>query len=271
MADKKNCLVPASLQFLRAIIDVDCQRVGSAHDGGYVVPVHCVRNAQGLLSFGISNDWSFDEEFKALNPNVVIHAYDHTISSYYFFKEFAKSMIKILLLRSTFKNLKKSMMVWLNFPRFFSGRDICHYKEKVGSSKHPKVANINTIVNRIGITNLFVKIDIEGDEYELVEDLLENEELLIGLVVEFHSTSVCRQDFINAIKKLTQFFTIVHIHGNNFAPVSFDGFPEVVEITMIHSRLLHQYPTSSNISRSHLDAANNPLLRDYVLVFDYNN
>ena len=37
---------------------------------------------------------------------------------------------------------------------------------------------------------IFLKIDIEGEEYRLLNDLIKNSDLLSGLVIEFHYVDI---------------------------------------------------------------------------------
>src|SRR5260370_10494537 len=55
-------------------------RIGSANDGGYVVPLDAVMAARALVSFGLSHDWTFERDFKKYNADAIIHCYDHTVS-----------------------------------------------------------------------------------------------------------------------------------------------------------------------------------------------
>ena len=54
-------------------------RVGKDNDGGYLVCEESVINSDTLISFGISDDFSFEEHFQKIN-NINILAYDHTVN-----------------------------------------------------------------------------------------------------------------------------------------------------------------------------------------------
>ena len=45
----------------------DLLRVGNKHDGGYVISKKSVMDSDCLLSFGLNNDYSFEEDFKKYN------------------------------------------------------------------------------------------------------------------------------------------------------------------------------------------------------------
>jgi hypothetical protein len=49
--------------------------------------------------------------------------------------------------------------------------------------------------------------------------------------LEVHDTETRRNEFEKLVKGISQYFPIVHIHGNNCAGVAADGLPEVLEIT----------------------------------------
>ena len=46
-----------------APVETEMTRLGINADGGYVVPIESVRKSDGLVSLGISSEWSFDAEF----------------------------------------------------------------------------------------------------------------------------------------------------------------------------------------------------------------
>ena len=65
---------------LRPIESTDLIRMGRPNDGGYVIPEKIFSFCDGLLSYGINKDWSFEKDFWKKNPNTIIHCYDHSVS-----------------------------------------------------------------------------------------------------------------------------------------------------------------------------------------------
>ena len=49
-------------------------------DGGYLVPKSAVDHAQGLLSFGLGDDFTFDQDWHHLKPADPIHMYDASVT-----------------------------------------------------------------------------------------------------------------------------------------------------------------------------------------------
>ena len=48
---------------LRPIESTDLIRMGRPNDGGYVIPEKIFSFCDGLLSYGINKDWSFEKDF----------------------------------------------------------------------------------------------------------------------------------------------------------------------------------------------------------------
>ena len=71
----------------------DLIRIGKDNDGGYLVCKNSVYKSDVLISFGISDDFSFEEQFQKLN-NVKIFAYDPTTTNNFFFKTISSQYFK---------------------------------------------------------------------------------------------------------------------------------------------------------------------------------
>jgi hypothetical protein len=93
--------IPTDLSFLTPIVVDDLIRIGADHDGGYVIPKFLVSATDTLISMGVNEDWSFDEEMLSLNPSIKLHAYDHTISEGKFKQAIALSLANLLRGRSS--------------------------------------------------------------------------------------------------------------------------------------------------------------------------
>ena len=48
-------------------------RLGNKNDGGYVVEKNSINNSETLLSFGLSDDWSFESDFSKLGKKKKLH------------------------------------------------------------------------------------------------------------------------------------------------------------------------------------------------------
>ena len=83
--------------------------------------------------------------------------------------------------------------------------------------------------NHKNYKKIFLKIDIERDEYRLLDDILKNSDRINGLIIEFHD---CDQK-LETIKKFISNFdlNLVHIHVNNFGALNSENIPTVFELT----------------------------------------
>ena len=59
-----------------------------------------------------------------------------------------------------------------------------------------------------------MKIDIEGSEYDILDEILEEQDKIIGLAIEFHNCNKNINNIINFIQKFKN--ELVHIHANNY-------------------------------------------------------
>ena len=50
--------------------------------------------------------------------------------------------------------------------------------------------------------NFFLKIDIEGNEYRILQDIIENQNYLEGLVIEFHNSDLMEERIIEFSEQL---------------------------------------------------------------------
>ena len=73
----------------------DLIRVGNKKkDGGYVISKRQIGITKVLIGLGVNYDWSFEEEFKALNSSVNIYCYDFSVGSSVYFKSIISALIK---------------------------------------------------------------------------------------------------------------------------------------------------------------------------------
>lgn len=257
----------SSLDFLAPIITDDLIRVGNPNDGGYVVPQRAVLESTALLSFGVSTDWSFEQRFADLNPNVEIHAYDHTVSEPLFKHDFHKGLVKFLLGALTLDALRNRFKLWRTFRAFF-GPHATHFRQRIyDTHQQPLDTTLDEVFARTGSGKIFLKMDIEGGEYRIIGDILHHADRIEALVIEFHDTKPLREVFRSAVKRLQERFDVVHLHGNNCGPLAPDGFPDFVEITFTKRREPMRRSRRSSLPVQGLDAPNDPGREDYSFHF----
>ncbi len=94
--------------------------------------------------------------------------------------------------------------------------------------------------------NLFIKMDIEGAEYDVLRDIIESGDSILGFAFEFHDLDSRWEEFTNAMTLLMQQYAVVHIHGNNYRGlVPGTSIPSVVEVSFVNKSLLSDIEKNS--------------------------
>lgn len=244
----------------------DLIRIGSDHDGGYVVTKNSLHQSDFLVSLGISYDWTFEEQFSQLNQ-CEIHCYDHSIDFFFFLKLSVNDIKQRILLRIPKINMNVVLLP-VRYKTFFVNSRR-HFKEKVGGLREGE-ANFEKIFSRIADDRkVFLKMDIEGSEYEALDGLEGFYHRIQGLVIEFHDVDTLFDSVHAHIQRLKTCFDIVHVHVNNAGGISVDGTPCVIEVTFENKRI---FPGSSRLSSRQypvfgLDSPNNRYVMDCNLRF----
>ncbi|MEY3581206.1 MAG: hypothetical protein RLZ02_159 [Actinomycetota bacterium] len=256
--------------------ETELVRVGPKGDCGYVIPKSAAISTRSLYSIGISTNWEFEVEMSRLNPGLNISAFDRTSG----WKVFAYVALRDLLkgdpsvvggqpLIDRVLSFRKFLVLAIRFRSFFRGRRRFNRKwvrvEKRGSDE---VSFKESIAGAFIESPSMLKIDIEGGEYEFIDDLLhqlsENHQRVSCLVMELHDTHTRRVDFERLVKGILHWLPIVHIHANNCAGVAADGLPEVLEITFARSE---REIGNREFPLLHLDYPNDPNIPDISFAF----
>ena len=198
--------------------EYELNRLGKKNDGGYLVGIQTVKESQYLVSFGIRDDWSFEKDFlkknlvKALcfdSENVLdILKRKFKLNLSFFYK---LNILKII----------KSLIAFYDFYKFKKKTKIIQKTISTG--------DLNQIISKINSDKIFLKIDIESSEYSILNEIIQNQERIVGLVIEFHDIQRNMDILTNFIKKFK--LEITHIHPNNYSKLDKNGNPEIIEMS----------------------------------------
>ena len=97
-------------KFLKPKVTSDLIRLGSLNDGGYVIPKNAVIDTDTLISFGLFDDWKFEEDFKNLK-NCKILCFDHSVTPKFWIIRFIKNCYSILLMKDIGDNFKNFLPI----------------------------------------------------------------------------------------------------------------------------------------------------------------
>tara|TARA_B100000886_G_scaffold322255_1_gene265121 strand:- start:1036 stop:1773 length:738 start_codon:yes stop_codon:yes gene_type:complete len=239
-------------KILKPQYDYDLIRIGRDNDGGYLVEKKSLENSQSLISLGINDDWSFEEDFLKKNKDISIKCFDDVLDKKFLLKRIIVQFL-FLLYNRNFSILKKYISTYFSFLRL---------KKKIQFNKKKVSYNhLNKILSQEK-NNIFLKIDIEGGEYRILEDLLLNQKKIIGLVIEFHDHDLHREKILKFLNSFN--LTLVHIHGNNFAGRDLNNDITTLELTFSKNPV---QIGDINILPNKLDMPNNFKKSEIILNF----
>ena len=262
--------------FLRPIKTDKLVRLGQKMDGGYVVDSNIIDNCETLITFGLgdgsvsSNQWTFELDFIKRNKNLSIFVYDYTVSSLPHVKKIWKYLRRFLTFRTSFEAVKIRLKKYQEYRKFMKLHNIKFYQEKITYPIKNKIdADIKKVFSRIkNNSEVILKSDIEGNEYLVVDQILEYSNRIQMLIIEFHWIDKNENKFIESVKKLKSKFEIIHIHGNNHYPTLKNGLPIILEITLLNKKLIaNKTDYVDNFPIKDLDFPNNPFLKDIIFSF----
>ena len=180
-------------------------RLGRNTDGGYVVPKELFVN-DNLISCGISNEISFEEDYLKMNPDAKVFAYDGTIN--------------------TFPSSNRMNFIW--------------EKINIGATDTVSTISLNTIFEKYNLSRVCMKMDIEGAEYAAFSTLLDKNFLNIDcLVLEIHDVQPRANEVKQLIDAINKSMVLIHKHDNNkgsYFTAENKTFPNVYELTFINRR-----------------------------------
>ena len=201
----------------------DLVRLGGDHDGGYLIEKTSIEQSHSLLSMGIGKNWKFEKDFIACKP-LQIHAYDHTVTGVFWVKFFTKRFLSVLMGRVSAP--LEAVKTFNSFNRFFQNKAL-HIKEQIGYEKSGHT-NLKISIERLEHKPIFLKVDIEGSEYEILAEVISLSENLSGMAIEFHKVSEHTDEIESFIEKFD--LQLVHTHPNNNR-LGDQGDPEAIEMT----------------------------------------
>jgi hypothetical protein len=202
-------------------------RLGNFNDGGYVV---CEAETYDcFLSGGVATNTSFEEALLDKYPELSCRTYDGTIDC-------------------------------LPNPRDRMSFD----KRNISSLESEHTTNLHALLTEH--LNVFVKMDVEGSEYEWIAAL--SDEMLSHirqLVVEIHWPF--EPEKWSVLTRLAKSHWLIHLHPNNCAGVSHVNgvdVPDVFECTYLHKSVGILRRSRDSIP-TYIDQQNHPGIPDILL------
>ena len=198
-------------------------RFGSIDDGGYYLKPDTLRKSQLLFSGGISSNLEFEYDAFRFNNSINIVMVDPTVSG-------PKLILKGLA-RMFFKKPNKLRYLFnaLQFNYLIRTPRCKHLKLWL---KHPesilKIASDTFKQSK----NILLKLDIEGSEYDFLDEITSNLDCFSALVFEFHDLHKHHDRVYNFIKSCSTQFDLVYLGINPSGGFDGESRPKCIEITL---------------------------------------
>ena len=197
-------------------------RLGSFHDGGYIV-IDDFSRRDVLISLGIGDNAEFECRISDIVERVI--AFDHTVDA----------------MPETAHNIEFN-------------------KLGVKGELFDNFVTLSSIIEDIPAENdLLLKIDIEGWEWEVLNSISDAEISRFRQIIgEFHGFSQAESlDTINQVlTKILRNFTVVNVHANNWGQYDIIKrlpIADVIEITFVRK---DSYQSPNNSNENHLQKLN---------------
>lgn len=233
--------------FLKPNKNYELTRIGKNNDGGYLVCKNSLKKSKFLLSMGINDDWSFEKQFSLKNKYLKIKMYDQTLSFYFLIHRFFIEILKLFLPG----RIKKFNISIKNLHEYFSFVRNKFVNKVIDKNNFKKIIQIKS-------KNIFLKIDIEGSEYEILDTIIDNKNKIEAIAIEFHDLHNNIKKIENFVKKLN--LKIVHIHPNNFKQIN----PDILEVTFSRNP---KVIGKKFLFPNNLDMKNDPRQKNLDIIF----
>lgn len=205
-------------------------RIGKMNDGGYVM-LDDLNQIKVAICGGLESDDSFEQQLVS-TYGIKVLAFDHTESYRYQHQDRGYQ--------------------WFKQP-------LCSFDS--GNS------TLDLALSGYEDYSAMLKIDIEGDEWKMFANTtVSTYRKIRQFVCEFHNFPM-QEEALATIQKITEYFKVVHVHGNNCDIANFYGsqiIPRVIEVTFANNAC-YNLEVRSDVYPTELDYPNNPGGPDYIL------
>ena len=239
-------------------------RRGSTNDGGYLLPSDV--SAQFLISLGLGDDWKFELDLIKHKQVSKFIVFDHSVT----FLNLFKTLIKR---KRRFKAFIYRLIVLIRYFRDFTFLTKSHVKKKVtkfGSIENFGEISLNEIFKEFVVdpkSTIILKIDIEGSEFDIIEQVLEFSSQTLVLIIEFHEILKQKDKFKTSLELLKSKFALIHTHVNNYGEIDEFSIPNVCEFTFINHNIHRENEKVSRLPRVGLDSPSTPGRPDPEVIF----
>lgn len=223
----RNILLDSSKEIykvLRPFQFASLIRVGGFKDGGYILPEAYLNNLITYINFGVGEDFDFEVEIKNRCPGLRVKSFDSLVSLRYFLLHALKGTIKLVLQRANFSVAQHRWILLIKYINFYLLKPyIKFYKIEIDK------ARARDIFLPLSF-NCGLKVDIEGNEYKILECISQNKSKFNFIIIEFHSVELHNYEIIEFVNDMSSDFQVAHTSFNNRISDT-SCTPQTIEVT----------------------------------------
>ena len=208
-------------------------RLGRDADGGYVVPQSALLASDVMLGYGVRDDISFEESYSNI----------YAKKSYGF--------------DCSVKYVETKNPLTYFIPECVG--DLGHVEQHGVTLSEQVVTSFASHILKFNLEQkkLFIKMDIEGAEYNALPEILSSYSgFITGIALELHFAYDHQSiPAMNILKMLSKDFILVHLHGCNCCYDHFidsskviGAIPKVLELSYINKNIVDSYTISDDQS-----------------------
>ena len=246
-------------------------RLGKDSDGGYVLLREHLEATRHLLSFGVATDWSFEEDFFRRKEGLSIRMFDASTSFPLILANLAAKTAKLDLRKAG--HYLGAAIGYVGF--IVLNERVSFHPRFLATGPGPREVTFDEV---IAMTppgagaghDVFVKLDIEGGEYDLLPAIARHSGRINGLVIELHFLEREGGRMQAAMAALSKDFVVSHVHANNYTGfVPGTKLPVTLEVTLVNRSLVPAglRPDPGPYPNPVLDRPCDPAAPDYELIF----
>ena len=223
-------------------------------------------SAKFLISLGLGDDWKFELDLIKHKQVSKFIVFDHSVT--------LLNLLRILLNRKRkIKALIYRAIILTRYFRDFTFLRKKHVKKKItkyGSKENSSEINLNEIFKEFVVdpkSTIILKIDIEGSEFDIIEQVIEFSSQTLVLIIEFHEILMQKDKFKTSLELLKSKFSLIHTHVNNYGEIDEFSIPNVCEFTFINHNMHREQGKVSRLPRVGLDSPSTPGRPDQEIIF----
>jgi hypothetical protein len=205
------------------VTDSTIFRFGSIGDGGYYLRPNTLKNSKVLFSGGISSNLEFEHDIFRFNKEIKILMLDPTVSK-------AKLLFKGVVRFFFPKPEKIRYLINALLFSYLSSSSRCVHK-KIFLNKDYSILNLIKSTFDVD-SGILLKLDIEGSEYDFLDEITENLNSFSAMVFEFHDMNEKHHLVEDFILKCQSHFNLVYLAENPSGGYDAYKRPKNIEITL---------------------------------------